>query len=108
MTGGRDDRTGRRMVRMLAPRKLLKVRVARPRVRAGGRQRLLVRGLAPKEPLAAVAGGKRLTPKRARADAKSVYRLRFKPTRRVGRHRVQARGLAATRKGRATFRVVPR
>lgn len=105
VTGSAADRTGTAQVLVLRDR-ALGGKLARKRVKRRQAQRITVTGLFPGESVRVRFGGKRVSPDKARANARGRFSLRFRVGPRAGRKKVTAVGRFPGRKVTRAFRIV--
>ncbi len=105
IVGAAEDRTGSAKVMVLRKR-AFKGKLARKKVKRGGIQKVVVKGLVRGERVRVKLAGKRVSPARAVANAKGAYTLKFRVGRKLGKKKVVVTGRFAGRKMSRTFRVV--
>ncbi|MBC9226045.1 hypothetical protein GL325_06920 [Aeromicrobium sp. 636] len=103
VTGSRGNRAGSTSVTVLGARKLA-VAKARKKVKRAKVQKVVVRGLAAREPVRIQYRGKVV--RRGVASAQGTYTYRFKVGRKTGTAKVVVRGAFTDRQGATSFRVV--
>lgn len=102
VTDSRGVRVGSTSVKVLAAKKLSVA--TKKKVKRGKVQKVVVKGLAPRESVRVYYRGKVV--KRATANGKGAAVVRFKVTKKVGKAKLVVRGAFANRNGVKAFRVV--